>query len=79
MTVGTKIIKGAKEALAVARGEQPAAAIYHNGHRYVPAQDYQRLVGAILQIVARSHNGELGTSKVIDMRRIAEEALEGGK
>lgn len=33
------------------------------------------LVSAMNAIVARSHNGELGTSKVIDMRRIAEQAV----
>ncbi len=33
------------------------------------------LTAALEAIVDRSHNGELGTSKVMDMRRIAEEAL----
>lgn len=33
---GKKIIAGATEAVAAAKGEQPAAAILHNGHRYVP-------------------------------------------
>lgn len=32
---------------------------------------------ALRRIIARSHNGELGSSKVLDMRRIAEDALEG--
>lgn len=32
---------------------------------------------ALHRIIARSHNGELGSSKVIDMPRIAEDALEG--
>jgi hypothetical protein len=32
-----KIVDGAKEALAVARGEQPATRIYMQGHAYVPA------------------------------------------
>ena len=32
---GRKIIEGATEAAAVARGTKPAAAIWHNGHRYV--------------------------------------------
>jgi hypothetical protein len=32
-----KIVGGAKEALAVARGKQPAARIYMQGHVYVPA------------------------------------------
>lgn len=33
---GARIIEGAKEALAVARGEEPAARITINGHSYVP-------------------------------------------
>lgn len=32
---------------------------------------------ALQRIVDRSNNGELGTSKVNDMRKIAERALEG--
>ena len=32
----TRIIKGAKEAVAVAKGERPAARIYVNGHAYIP-------------------------------------------
>lgn len=38
-----KLIEGAKEALAVAGGETPAASIYHNGHRYVAMEEYERL------------------------------------
>lgn len=38
-----RIIEGAKEALAVARGEQPAASVWINGHEYVPASDLTRL------------------------------------
>jgi hypothetical protein len=34
---GRRLIEGAQEALAVASGEKPAASIWHNGHRYVPA------------------------------------------
>ena len=34
---------------------------------------------ALRAIIDRSHNGELGTSKVMDMRRIAEEALACGE
>lgn len=32
---GDRLIEGAKEALAVARGEQPAFSINFHGHRYV--------------------------------------------
>src|SRR5690606_31291008 len=35
-TLGERMLHGAREALAVAKGEHPAAAIWHNGHRYVP-------------------------------------------
>ena len=37
---------------------------------------YEALVGALKTIITRSNNGELGTSKVIDMRRIDEDALK---
>lgn len=33
---GKRIIEGAEEALRVAKGEQPAASIWHNGFEYVP-------------------------------------------
>ncbi|GKX34874.1 MAG: hypothetical protein MnENMB40S_24920 [Rhizobiaceae bacterium MnEN-MB40S] len=36
----------------------------------------EHLVAALKAIVDRSHNGELGTSKVIDMRKIAQAALK---
>lgn len=39
--------------------------------------EIERLRHALSQIVDRSHNGELGTAKVIDMRRIAERGLAG--
>jgi len=42
-TAGSKLIDGAKEALAIAKGEQPAAAIWHNGHQYVPATEIASL------------------------------------
>lgn len=34
-----RIIEGAREALSIARGEQPAASITINGHKYVPASE----------------------------------------
>lgn len=40
---GERLIAGATEALAVARGEEPAASIVVNGHRYVPASEISRL------------------------------------
>ncbi len=33
---GSKILRGLEQAVAIAKGDQPAAAIWHNGHRYVP-------------------------------------------
>jgi hypothetical protein len=35
---GERLIEGAKEALAIARGEQPAARIHMEGHAYVPEE-----------------------------------------
>lgn len=40
-----KILKGATEALEVSRGESPAAAIWHNGVRYVPEMAAQPVEG----------------------------------
>lgn len=37
----SKILEGMTEALAIAKGEVPAASITFNGHRYVPATDPQ--------------------------------------
>ncbi|MBW8635875.1 hypothetical protein K1W69_01665 [Hoeflea sp. WL0058] len=34
------------------------------------------LTAALEEIIDRSYNGELGTSKVIDMRKIAQAALQ---
>lgn len=38
---GEKIIEGMAEALSIAKGEQPAARIFHKGHAYVPEQSWQ--------------------------------------
>lgn len=35
---GERILEGAREMLAVAKGEQPAASITVKGHKYVPAE-----------------------------------------
>ena len=43
MSAGRRLIEGAEEALAIAKGEQPAAAIWHNGHQYVPATEIASL------------------------------------
>lgn len=39
---GKQLIEAAKEALAVARGEQPAAAIWVKGHKYVPDKPQEK-------------------------------------
>ena len=44
MTPGERAIEGMKEVLAIAKGEQPAASIYMNGHNYVPLSDLDALV-----------------------------------
>ncbi len=36
---GERLLEGARDALAVAKGEKPAAAMYIAGHRYFPADD----------------------------------------
>jgi hypothetical protein len=46
----SKILTGAREAVAVAKGEQPAAAIWHNGFRYVPEAEIERLRAALREI-----------------------------
>lgn len=45
---GERIIEGAKEALAIARGEQPAARIHVQGHSYVPEQDLRQAVERVI-------------------------------
>ena len=47
ITAGERLIEGAKEALAVARGEQPAARLHHNGHTYVPLAEFEALSAAL--------------------------------
>lgn len=38
--------------------------------------DVERMKKALEDIIARSNNGDLGTSKVNDMRKLAQEALK---
>jgi len=40
----SKLIEGAKDALAVARGEKHAAVLHHNGHAYVPKAEADALL-----------------------------------
>lgn len=48
---GGRLLKAAEEMVAIAKGEQPAAAVWMNGHRYVPASALQRLANASLGIL----------------------------
>ncbi len=52
----TDIVEAAREAVAIARGEIPAARIYHQGHAYVPeaeaAATIERLRTALERIKA---------------------------
>jgi exonuclease VII small subunit len=75
-----KIIEGAKEALAVARGEQPAARITVQGHAYVPESELaalrervQELEGSIALLDERSAQYERGMK---DAERKLAEARE---
>lgn len=43
----TDVVGGVKEALAVARGDAPAARIHMNGFTYVPLEEYERLRAAL--------------------------------
>lgn len=68
---GERLIEGAKEALAVAKGEKPAARIHVNGHAYVPeasaSAEIARLKGeaeearqqAVAGLMALSHRDAL--------------------
>jgi hypothetical protein len=52
---GKRLIDAATEAVAVAKGEQPAAAIYHKGHKYVPASELEMLTTAgIIEVAIRN-------------------------
>lgn len=44
---GAKIIKGAEQATAVARGEKPAARVHIAGHAYVPEATAEALADAL--------------------------------
>jgi hypothetical protein len=43
---GERLIEGAKEALEIARGNQPAARIHFHGHAYVPENRWQPIDSA---------------------------------
>lgn len=43
---GKRLIDGAQEALAIAKGEKPAARVHINGYAYVPEQRWQLIESA---------------------------------
>jgi hypothetical protein len=59
---GERIIEGAKEALAIARGEQPAPRLHLNGHAYVPEEVFESLRSE-LEAVKRERDGALESAR----------------
>lgn len=53
------IEKAAAEALAIAKGESPAARIYLNGHFYVPQAEIERLRAALRGLLWYANRLEL--------------------
>lgn len=49
--MASKLIEAAQEAVAIAKGEQPAARIHVNGHAYVPEATINALVGASRKLI----------------------------
>lgn len=49
---GERLLEGAREAAAVAKGDKPAAAVYVSGHCYVPKHLLES--GSITEIAARN-------------------------
>jgi hypothetical protein len=47
---GKRIVEGAEEALAVARGEVPAERLHVNGHAYVPASRIEALEAEVARL-----------------------------
>lgn len=74
---GKRLIAGTKEALAVARGQEPAASITINGHRYVPAETPSDALALARRVANLNPDaGEIGEgmlrSLVEDARRIVD-------
>lgn len=72
-TPSQRLIEGATEALAIARGEQPAAAIWIDGHQYVPAEEILRLRVEVAALTAEAYSL---TSLLATARRERAEAME---
>ena len=43
---GKRLIASLEEAVKIAKGEQPAARIHHQGHSYVPEASTERIIAA---------------------------------
>lgn len=50
--MANEIKRAAAEAVAIAKGERPAARIYHNRHWYVPEGEIERLRAALREIAS---------------------------
>lgn len=72
----SKILDSAKEAVAFAKGEQPAARITIKGHTYVPLAEVTRLRAALQQIADLSKTLHPSVSTLGTSMRIAAEALK---
>jgi len=68
----SRIIEGAREALAIAKGEQPAASMTINGHKYVPADQLESALAVaayaefLLHEALACHNEGTGLLDSID-------------
>ena len=75
----TDLVRAAKEAAAIARGEEPAPRITINGHAYVPEAAYkgqsariERLEAALLTI----RDNRTKCPRAADCRAVADAALQ---
>lgn len=64
---GERIIEALKEAKAVAKGEQPAAALRHLGRAYVPRDtERQRAAALVLKYVTNPTEAQLVASAIVE-------------
>lgn len=70
---GERLIEGAKEALAIARGEQPAARIHVEGHAYVSQALVDEKLASVEDKLVRAidalKNVESGTGNLVAKAR----------
>lgn len=69
---GKRLIEGAKEILAIAKGEKPAARIHHGGHAYVPEADYATLQARVDELTRKEHLAKLDIALRNEAIRILE-------